>query len=55
MQEQTGYRHELIAVACSVDHARLKRAIFYCDRRAEDLKAQKRAGKQPRMNPQRAG
>ncbi len=34
--------------------ARLKREINYWDHRAEVLKDQERAGKQPRMNPQRA-
>ena len=34
--------------------ARLKRGIYYWDRRAQDLKVQERAGKQPRMNSQHA-
>jgi hypothetical protein len=49
-------RHRLAHIA-KVEReveARLKREILHWDHRAEVLKDQERAGKQPRMNPQRA-
>jgi hypothetical protein len=47
-------REELVAKTMAAVKDRLTRAIAYWDHRAEELKAQEAAGRQPRMNWQRA-
>jgi superfamily II DNA or RNA helicase len=51
VRRQTEARVDKVAAAV---HARLTAAINYWDRRATELSEQARAGRQPRMNPDRA-
>lgn len=53
-QEVKHYREELVLKTMAAVKERLTKEIQYWDNRAEELKAQELAGKQPRMNPAQA-
>ncbi len=53
-QEVKQYREELVLKIMAAVKERLTKEIQYWDNRAEDLKAQELAGKQPRMNSAQA-
>jgi hypothetical protein len=54
IREVTDRQQRLVKKAMAAVQDRLTKEIAYEDRRAEDLKAQAAAGRQPKMNPQRA-